>query len=78
MWARQVLRGGWSDTDVVEKIRERQYDLIIVKGSRKPGKVDAREGRWTEPVLKAIAENYDVTRRFACEDANVAYERKPK
>ena len=78
MWARQVLQGGWSDAEVVEKIRERKYDLIVVKPPRTPGKVDAREGRWTEPVLKAVTENYHITRRFVCEDANVAYERKPQ
>ncbi len=55
-----------------------EYDLILVKGSRNPARIDLREGRWTEPVIEAIGGDYGATRRFACEDSNLAFERKPQ
>jgi hypothetical protein len=76
MWARQVVGAGWSDAEVVNMIRSRQFDLILLNGEAVQTAFDPQQGRWSPSSIEAIEKNYKVARSFVCVDANVAYEPK--
>jgi hypothetical protein len=73
LWTRQVVDKDWPDTEIVNLIRSRQIDLIVLgslPGSR------ASQVRWSNSVREAIEQNYQPTRVFACPDARLAYQPK--
>jgi len=76
LWTREVLGNGWPDTRVVNLIRSREIQLIIVGNDVQIMKKDPNQERWPPSVLDAIEENYKITRIFDCADSSFAYEPK--
>jgi hypothetical protein len=73
LWTREVVNKGWPDTEIVNLIRSRQIDLIVLgspPGSR------ASQVRWSNSVAEAIEQNYQPVQIFACPDARLAYQPK--
>jgi nucleotide-binding universal stress UspA family protein len=73
LWTREVVNEGWPDTEIVNLIRSRKIDLIVL-GS--PAKSRASQVRWSNSVAEAIEENYRPVQMFACKDARFVYQPK--
>jgi hypothetical protein len=76
LWTREVLSHGWPDTRVVNLIRSREIQLIILSNDLEIMRRDPKQERWPPSVLDAIEENYKLTRIFDCVDSSFAYEPK--
>jgi hypothetical protein len=76
LWTRQVRSSGWPDTQVVNLIRSRQIQLIILDNDVGSLKRDQKQERWPPSVLDAIEQNYKLVRVFECADSGFAYEPK--
>jgi nucleotide-binding universal stress UspA family protein len=72
-WTREVVDKGWPDTEIVNLIRSRQIDLIVL-GS--PARRQSFQGRWPNSVEDAIEQNYRLVQVFACQDATFVYQPK--
>ena len=72
-WTREVVDKGWPDTEIVNLIRSRQIDLIVL-GSL--ARRQTFQGRWPNSVVDAIERNYRLVQVFGCQDATFVY--KPK
>jgi hypothetical protein len=77
LWTREVLRNGWPDTRVVNLIRSREIQLIILSNDAEIMKRDPNHERWPPSVPGAIEDNYKLTRIFDCAESSFAYEPKP-
>ena len=76
LWTRQVRSSGWPDTQVVNLIRSRQIQLVILGNDVGSLKKDQKQERWPPSVLDAIEQNYKLVRAFECADSSFAYEPK--
>ena len=70
-WTRQVVDKGWPDTEIVNLIRSRKIDLIVLG---LPAGRQALQYRWPNSVEDAIEQNYRLVQVFACEDARYVYQ----
>jgi hypothetical protein len=73
LWTREVVNNGWSDNEIVNLIRSHQIDLILL-GSTPRSR--ASQARWSNSVVEAIEQNYELVEMFACPDARMAYQPK--
>jgi hypothetical protein len=73
LWTREVVDKGWPDTEIVDLIRSRQIDLIVLG---LPARRQTFQGRWPNSVLDAIGQNYRLVQVFGCQDATFVY--RPK
>jgi len=73
LWTREVVNKGWPDTEIVNLIRSRQIDLIVL-GS--PARRGALQERWPNSVEDAIGQNYRLVNVFGCPDGAFVY--RPK
>jgi hypothetical protein len=78
LWTRQVVNKGWPDTEIVNLIRSRQIDLIVLGTPAIKGTM--RDERWPNSVEDAIQQNYQLVKIFNCTDATFLYrpEHSPK
>ena len=76
LWTREVLSNGWPDTRVVNLIRSKEIQLIILSKDLTVMRNDPKEERWPPSVLDAIDENYKLARMFDCPDSSFAYQPK--
>lgn len=72
-WTREVVDKGWPDTEIVNLIRSRQIDLIVL-GS--PARRRTLQVRWPNSVEDAIQQNYRLVQVFGCQDARFVYQPK--
>jgi len=70
-WTREVVDKGWPDTEIVNLIRSRQIDLIVL---RSPARVQSLQERWPNSVVDAIQQNYRLVQGFGCQDAHFVYQ----
>jgi hypothetical protein len=71
LWTREVVDKGWPDTEIVNLIRSRQIDLIVLESPAERGTF-----RWPSSVADAIEQNYQLVQVFGCEDAHYVYQPK--
>jgi hypothetical protein len=76
LWTREVRTSGWPDTRIVNLIRSREIQLIILENDVERMKRDPNQERWPPDVLDAIEQNYKLTRIFDCAESSFAYEPK--
>jgi hypothetical protein len=72
-WTIEVEDKGWPDTEIVNLIRSRQIDLIVL-GS--PAGRESVRWMWPNSVEDAIEQNYRLVQVFACQDARFVYQPK--
>jgi hypothetical protein len=72
-WTREVVDKAWPDTEIVNLIRSRRIDLIVL-GS--PAMRTAGQEQWPNSVVEAIEQNYQLAQTFRCHDAGFAYQPK--
>ena len=72
-WTREVVNKGWPDTEIVNLIRSRQIDLIVLG---LPAGRQTVQNRWPNSVQDAIEQNYRLVQVFSCQDARDVYQRK--
>ena len=72
-WTREVVNKGWPDTEIVNLIRSRQIDLIVLG---LPAGRQTVQYRWPNSVQDAIGQNYRLVQVFGCEDARYVYQPK--
>jgi Dolichyl-phosphate-mannose-protein mannosyltransferase len=72
MWGQEVIGGRWPDTQILDLIRSRQIDLIVLSEKLEELKDDP-SNRWPPSVLDAISRNYTLTKTYACTEAEAAY-----
>ncbi|HEU0207542.1 MAG TPA: hypothetical protein VFQ78_01050 [Candidatus Udaeobacter sp.] len=71
VFSQLAMHAGWSDAPVVDRIRARQFDVILLM---KPAdKYSGPDSRFTPGMVRAIKQNYHVDAEFECLDAAVAY-----
>jgi RNase H-fold protein (predicted Holliday junction resolvase) len=71
VYAQLVRHGKWPDQRVERMLQQKTAGLVII------GAPKIMDQRWSQPALEALAMNYRVTKRFACENAVLAYEPIP-
>ena len=76
LWTREVRTRGWPDARVVNLIRSREIQLIILDNDVDVMRRDPNQERWPPAVLDAIEQNYKLTRIFDCPESSFAYEPK--
>jgi hypothetical protein len=72
-WTRQVVDKGWPDTEIVNLIRSRQIDLIVLES---PATRQTQQLGWPNSVEDAIEQNYRLVQVFDCYDARYVYQPK--
>jgi len=72
MWGQEVLGGRWSDSQILNLIRSRQVDLIVLSEKLEALRDDPRN-RWPPSVLDAISRNYNLAKTYTCSEAEAAY-----
>ena len=72
-WTREVVDKGWPDTEIVNLIRSRQIDLIVLGW---PAERHAWQLWWPNSVRDAIDQNYRLVRVFDCSNAHYFYQPK--
>ena len=72
-WTREVVDKGWPDTEIINLIRSRQIDLIVL-GS--PAGRQTLQEWWPNSVQDAIEQNYRLVQVFDCEEARYVYQPK--
>jgi nucleotide-binding universal stress UspA family protein len=77
-WTHAVLTGELSDAEVVQMIRSRQADLIVLGSDVEELKSDPEQFKWPRSVVDAIDGNYRLTNSFACQDARFTYQPRPQ
>ena len=73
LWTREVVDKGWPDTEIVNLIRSRQIDLIVLGTDAM--RVSLQD-RWPNSVMRAIEQNYRPVQIFGCPDASFLYQPK--
>ena len=68
-----MVNKGWPDTEIVNLIRSRQIDLIVLG---LPAGRQTVQYRWPNSVQDAIGQNYRLVQVFGCEDARYVYQPK--
>jgi len=72
-WGQMVVHGGWPDSEIVDLIRSRQIDLVVLGLDVKDRSNIYFYNRWPKSVADAIEQNYRLVRSFKCSDANFVY-----
>jgi hypothetical protein len=65
-----VAHRGWSDAPLQDRLRDRQFDAVLLST---PLKLYLLNDRWPPGVLAQIEKNYHPVARFACDEAGVAF-----
>jgi hypothetical protein len=73
-WTREVVDSGWPDTDIINLIRSRQVELIVLAHDVRTVEADSSQERWPKSVAEAIEHNYQLVRTFDCAAANFVYQ----
>ena len=73
-WTREVVDSGWPDADIINLIRSRQVELIVLAHDVRTVKADSSQDRWPKSVAEAIEHNYQLVRTFDCAAANFVYQ----
>jgi hypothetical protein len=73
LWTREVVDKGWPDTEIVDLIRSRQIDLVVLASDVKDLSNRTFQERWSNSVADAIEQNYRLVHTFNCEDAKFVY-----
>ena len=74
VYTQLVTRAGWSDWQVRERLRNKQFDVVVLQ-YREEG-VFAPSDRWSPGVLLDIRRNYRLAKEFSCSEAELAFVRK--
>jgi nucleotide-binding universal stress UspA family protein len=72
-WTQMIVHGGWPDTEIVDLIRSRQIDLVVLGSDVKDRSNQLFRERWPKSVADAIEQNYRLVHTFNCTDANFVY-----
>jgi hypothetical protein len=73
IWTQMIVHDGWPDTEIVDLIRSRQIDLVVLKRDVKDLSNRSIQNRWPKSVWDAIEQNYRLVHTFNCTDANFVY-----
>jgi len=71
IYAQLVTRAGWSDEPLRERLRRREFDVVILP-DREEGTFAPSE-RWTQGVLSDIQQNYHLEQQFDCKEAELFF-----
>lgn len=74
LWTQMVVRAGWPDTEIVDLIRSRQIDLVVLTLDVKALRNQSIQNRWPNSVAVAIERNYRLVHTFNCTDASFVYQ----
>ena len=66
----QMVRHGWPDQQVEERVKQRFFGLIIRETDPSQMKLGSSE-TWPEPFVEAMQQNYKTVARFSCRGAAV-------
>ncbi len=73
VWTREVVDRGWSDKQIVDLIRSRRVDLILLGDDVETLAARPIPDRWPGSVANAMEHNYRLTWTFSCQDARFMY-----
>jgi hypothetical protein len=73
LWTQLIVHGGWPDTEIVDLIRSRQIDLVVLGSNVKDLSNRSVQDRWPKSVADAVEQNYRLVHTFNCTDANFVY-----
>jgi len=65
-----VTYRGWSDAAILERVRQRQFDLLVLSGDLRDARLHGSD-RWSPQVIEAMAENYRPVAKFNCLEGRV-------
>lgn len=71
IYSQLVMRAGWSDEPLRERLRRGEFDVVIVQ-DREEGTFAPSE-RWTQGVLLDIQKNYHLGQQFDCDEAELFF-----
>jgi hypothetical protein len=71
--AQLVERGGWSDDNLVQMVRERHFDAILTRLTYRDFDFVHGAERFSPQFLRALNENYVPKPTFQCKDMNIVY-----
>lgn len=71
VFAQLAMHSGWSDAPIVERVRSKQFDVILLEDFAE--KYAGPDTRFTPETIGAIKQNYHVAAEFECPRATVAY-----
>ena len=72
-WGQMIVHGGWPDTEIVDLIRSRQIDLVVLRFGVKDRSNIYSPDRWPKSVVDAIEQNYRLVHTFNCPNAKFVY-----
>ena len=61
---------GWSDAPILERVQQRQFDLLVLSGDLRDAKLRGSD-RWSPQVIDAMGENYRPVAKFNCLEGRV-------
>jgi hypothetical protein len=70
VYTQLVVRGGWSDAPVLDRVGKKQFDVILLEEAVERYRAN---DRFSADVLNAIKGNYRRAAQFECPYAGVAY-----
>lgn len=65
-----VTYRGWSDAAILERVRQRQFDLLVLSGDLRDARMRGSD-RWSPQVIEAMAANYRPVAKFNCLEGRV-------
>jgi hypothetical protein len=76
VYGQLVEHGRWSDSALVQQVKEQYFGLIIVNVD--PEHLQTGEfSIWPKSLLDALGHNYHVAKHFNCRDSSQMLEPKP-
>ena len=73
-WSIAVERGGWPDAEILQLIRSRQVNLVLLDSKVEQLKAEPARVTWPSDVLDAIQDNYLLSKSFNCSGAHFVYQ----
>jgi hypothetical protein len=73
LWTRGVVDQGWPDTKIVDLLRSRQIDLVVLGSDVRDLTRQTSQYFWPNSVGEAIEQHYQLVHTFDCDQANFVY-----